>query len=203
MSTYANLVQDIKDWTENNGTDFADEIDRFIDNTELRLSKELIDCPALRRHATSSLTVNDPFINKPSGLNTTISLQILSSSVRSALEYRDIGFINEYWPNRSTTGTPKYFSNWDETFFIIAPTPGAALSVEINYRERFTTINSSNTTNWLTDNAYDVLLYGALIEAAVYNKDAAQQQVYQQRYAESLQATQAEIALKNKSSFTG
>ena len=180
MSTYANLVQDIKDWTENNGTDFANEIDRFIDNTELRLSKELIDCPALRRHATSSLTVNDPFINKPSGLNTTISLQILSSSVRSALEYRDIGFINEYWPNRSTTGTPKYFSNWDET-----------------------TINSSNTTNWLTDNAYDVLLYGALIEAAVYNKDAAQQQVYQQRYAESLQATQAEIALKNKSSFTG
>ena len=130
-------------------------------------------------------------------------MQILSSSVRSALEYRDIGFINEYWPNRSTTGTPKYFSNWDETFFIIAPTPGAALSVEINYRERFTTINSSNTTNWLTDNAYDVLLYGALIEAAVYNKDAAQQQVYQQRYAESLQATQAEIALKNKSSFTG
>ena len=77
MSTYANLVQDIKDWTENNGTDFADEIDRFIDNTELRLSKELIDCPALRRHATSSLTVNDPFINKPSGLNTTISLQIV------------------------------------------------------------------------------------------------------------------------------
>ena len=86
MSNYTTLVQDIKDFTENNGTDFADEIDRFIDNTELRLSKELIDCPALRRHATSSLTVSDPFVNKPSGLNTTISLQVLSSSVRSALE---------------------------------------------------------------------------------------------------------------------
>ena len=203
MSNYTNLVQDIKDFTENNGTDFANEINRFIANVELRLSKELINCPALNKHVTSTLTASDPFINKPSGLISTISLQVLSSSTRAPLEYRDIGFINEYWPNRSTTGTPKYFSNWDETFFILAPTPSAALSIEINYRERFTAISGSNATNWLTDNAYDALLYGALIEAAVYSKDAAQQQVYSQRYVEAVQAAQAEIALKNKSSFTG
>lgn len=203
MSNYATLVQDIKDWTENNGTDFANEIDRFIDNTELRLSKELINCPALARHATSTLTDGDPFINKPSGLVSTISLQVLSSSARKPLEYRDVGFINEYWPTRSSTGVPRFFSNWDETFYIIAPTPSSALTVEINYRERFTAITSSNTTNWLTDNAYDTLLYGALIEAAIYNKDAAQQQVYTGRYTEALQAAKNEIALKNKSSFTG
>jgi len=42
-----------------------------------------------------------------------------------------------------------------------------------------------------------------LIEASIYNKDAAQQQVYTGRYTEALQAAKNEIALKNKSSFTG
>lgn len=203
MSNYTNLVQDIKDFTENNGTDFANEINRFIANVELRLSKELINCPALNKHVTSSLTASDPFINKPSGLISTISLQILSSSTRAPLEYRDIGFINEYWPTRTTTGTPKFFANWDETYYIVAPTPSTTFSVELNYRERFDNIGSSTATNWLTDNAYDLLLYGCLIEASVYNKDAAQQQVYTGRYTESLQNTKNEIALKNKSSFTG
>ena len=43
MSNYTNLVQDIKDFTENNGTDFANEINRFIANVELRLSKERLN----------------------------------------------------------------------------------------------------------------------------------------------------------------
>ena len=64
MSNYTNLVQDIKDFTENNGTDFANEINRFIANVELRLSKELINCPALNKHVTSSLTASDPFIKR-------------------------------------------------------------------------------------------------------------------------------------------
>ena len=54
----------------------------------------------------------------------------------------------------------------------------------------------------MTDNAYDALLYGALIEAAVYNKNPAQQQVYQQRYQEAIASVNAELVLKRGDNFT-
>ena len=38
--------------------------------------------------------------------------------------------MEEYTGNRTTTGTPKYYSNWDETKMLISPTPNAALNIE-------------------------------------------------------------------------
>ena len=204
MTTFTILKQDLIDLTENNSSAFATESLQFIATTELRLSRELKNCPALNRHATSTLTINDPYITKPSDFVTMISFQVLSSAAaRTALEYRDVSYINEYWPTRTSTSTPKYYGDWDENFFLIAPTPSAALSIEMNYRKRFAALNDSTATNWLTDNAYDALLYGALVEASVYNKNPTQQQIYQQRYVEAVQTINEELKLKRKDGFTG
>ena len=203
MTTFTILKQDLIDLTEDNSSAFATESLQFIATTELRLSRELKNCPALYKHATSTLTINDPYITKPSDFISMISFQVLSAaSTRNPLEYRDISYINEYWPTRSTTGTPKYYGDWDDDFFLIAPTPSAALSIEMNYRKRFAALNGSTATNWLTDNAYDALLYGALIEASVYNKNSTQLQVYQQRYKEAVETVNAELQLKRGDHFT-
>ena len=85
---------------------------------------------------------------------------------------------------------------------MIAPTPSAALNLELNYRSRFDALSNDTATNWLTDNAYDALLYGALIEAAIYNKNPQQQQIYQQRYVDAVQSVNAELALKRGDNFT-
>ena len=52
--TYAILVQDIKDLTENNSSDFATQADEFIETTEIRLSREIVNCPELFKHQTST-----------------------------------------------------------------------------------------------------------------------------------------------------
>ena len=39
--TYSSLKSDIQLWAENNGTDFASQLDTFIDNTEFRLSRDI------------------------------------------------------------------------------------------------------------------------------------------------------------------
>ncbi len=203
MTTFTILKQDLIDLTEDNSSAFATESLQFIATTELRLSRELQNCPALQKHVTSSLTINDPFVTKPSDYVSSISFQVLSSAAaRNPLEYRDVSYINEYWPTRTSTSTPKYYADWDDGFFLIAPTPSAALNLELNYRARFNALSNDTATNWLTDNAYDALLYGSLIEAAIYNKNPQQQQVYQQRYVEAVQSVNAELALKRGDNFT-
>ena len=203
MTTFTILKQDLIDLTEDNSSEFATESLQFIATTQLRLSRELQNCPALQKHVTSTLTVSDPFVTKPSDYVSSISFQVLSSAAaRNPLEYRDVSYINEYWPTRTSTSTPKYYADWDDGFFLIAPTPSAALNLELNYRARFDALSNDTATNWLTDNAYDALLYGALIEAAVYNKNPAQQQVYQQRYQEAIASVNDELVLKRGDNFT-
>ena len=58
---YSTLVQNIKDFMEDDGTEFSNEVDTFIDLTELKLSREL-KIPAFRRRQTSSLSTGDPFL---------------------------------------------------------------------------------------------------------------------------------------------
>ena len=194
MTTYAILKADLIDLTENNSSDFATESDQFIDTVELRLSRELRNCPELYKHQTSTLTISDPFITKPTDLITMISFNLLSSaSKRTAIEYRDVSFINEYWPTRTSTGSPKFYADWNEDVFIVAPTPSAALTIEINYRKRFTALSGSSTTSWLTEHAYDLLLYGCLIEAAIYDKNPQMMQMYEKRYQEALATVNAEL----------
>tara|TARA_R100001480_G_scaffold37826_1_gene50638 strand:- start:182 stop:802 length:621 start_codon:yes stop_codon:yes gene_type:complete len=201
--TYAILVQDIKDLTENNSSDFATQADEFIETTEIRLSREIKNCPELFKHQTSTLTISDPFITKPSDLISMISFQVLSSAAaRTGLEYRDVSFINEYWPTRTSTGTPKYYADWDDDYLIVAPTPSAALTIEMNYRKRFDAISGSSTTSWLTANAYDALLYGSLIEAAIYDKNPQMMQVYEKRYTEALASINNELAVRRTDGFT-
>jgi hypothetical protein len=152
MTSFNQLKQDLIDLTENNSSDFSSESPQFIDTAERRLARELINVPELYKHQNATLTIGDAFVTKPTDLITIISFQVLSSaSARTALEYRDVGYINEYWPTRTSTSTPKYYADWDNDFYIIAPTPSAALTVEINYRTRFSSLSGSNTTNWLTD----------------------------------------------------
>jgi hypothetical protein len=203
MTSFNQLKQDLIDLTENNSSGFASESPQFIDTAERRLGRELDNVPELYKHQNATLTIGDAFVTKPTDLITIISFQVLSSaSARTALEYRDIGYINEYWPTRTSTSTPKYYADWDNDFYIIAPTPSAALTVEINYRTRFSSLSGSNTTNWLTDNAYDALLYGSLIEAAVYDKNPQMLQLYEKRYQEAVATVNKELALRRTNSFT-
>ena len=54
MTTFTILKQDLIDLTEDNSSAFATESLQFIATTELRLSRELENCPGLQKHVTSA-----------------------------------------------------------------------------------------------------------------------------------------------------
>ena len=193
---YTNLVRDVKRFMEDDGTEFSDAIDTFIDITELKLSREL-RIPAFRRRATSALTANDPFISMPSDMVSLENLHLIESNSRTLLQLRSDEFMVEYWPDRTATGSPRYYSYFDDDTMYVAPTPASNISVEISYRRRLPALSSSNLTNWLTDNASDALLYGCLVEAAAFNRNYALQERYMAMYQKAVQDIAQEQQVRN------
>ena len=113
----------------------------------------------------------------------------MSNNDYEFLEFKDVSFIQSYTPNPATTGLPKYYSVFDSSNFILAPTPNANLSVEIHYfyRPASITAGADSGTTWLSENAELSLLYGALIEAYVFMKGEQDvMAMYDKRYQESL-----------------
>ena len=180
--TYSTLTQDLKDWMENDGTEFSNETDNFIGLAEQRIVRD-IDPQAFTTSAYSSFNVNDRFITKPTdALIIRHILYLDSDSKRNFLEKKTDEFIYDYWPTSATTGTPKYWTDYNDTDLLVAPTPSAALTIEMSYVQRLDTLSSSNTTNWLTINAQELLLFGSLMEACTFTKSREDLQIYSQRY---------------------
>ena len=200
MTTYAELTQQILDYTETS-TDVlsSTRTDDFIEHTENRILREA-DIDAFKSHQYSALTSSNPFLSLPgaSGIGATPTTLATIRTVhiypasgtatRDFLEQRDVSFMNEYWPVRATTGTPKYWSWWDEDTIYVAPTPDAAYNVEIGITRLPTRLSSSNTTSWLGNNAPIALLYGCLAEAFKFLKGPAEMlQLYEQSYQRAIQ----------------
>lgn len=195
MTTYAELVQNIKDFMEDDGTEFSNEIDKFIDLAELRISRDIIT-PEFKRKVTSSFSANDPFLTMPTDLVTLEHLQVINSNVRTLLLLKSDEFITEYWPNRTSTGVPKYYTYFDTSTIYVAPTPSSNLSLELSYKRRLPALSSSNTSNWTSINAADALLYACLIEASAFNRNYNLQDRYTAMYQQAVKAINNEQSNK-------
>jgi len=198
MTTYAELTTQILNYTETSTDVLTSTItDDFIEHTENRILREA-DLDVFKSHQSSTLTADNSFLSLPGGslasptsLATIRTVHIYPASgtaTRTFLEQRDVSFMNEYWPTRTSTGTPKYWSWWDEDTIYLAPTPDAAYNVEIGITRLPTRLSSSNTTSWLGNNASMALLYGCLSEAFKFLKGPAEiLQLYEQSYQRSMQ----------------
>jgi len=197
MTTYAELTTQILNYTEVSTDVLTSTItDDFIEHTENRLLRDL-DLDAFKSHQNSTLTADSPFLSLPGGTTPeptslatirTVMIYASTSSARDFLEQRDVSFMNEYWPIRTSTGTPKYWAWWDENTIYLAPTPDSAYNVELGITRLPTRLSSSNTTSWLGNNAPVALLYGCLAEAFKFLKGPAEMlQLYEQSYQRAIQ----------------
>jgi hypothetical protein len=199
MTTYSELVTQIRDYTETTSDVLSDTIvNDFIEHAEKRIFRD-VDLDVFRSYQFATLTVGNPFVSLP-GANTdniafVRSAQIYTSAspTRDYLEQKDISFMNEYWPNRDTTGKPKYYANWDQDTLYLAPTPNSAYNIELALNKQPTGLSSSNTTTWVSTNAPKVILYAALCEAFRFLKGPDNMlQYYEQGYQQALQGLQIE-----------
>ena len=186
--TYAELVTAIRSYTEVDSNVFSSTVvDTFITLAENRILRD-IDLDNFKKDATATTTSGNRFIATPSDLLTQRQVFITVSGEQIPLELRDVSFMKEYWPDYTDTGTPKYYSIYNDNTIYLAPTPDAAYSIQLSYIYRPTQLSSSNTETWVSKHAPEALLYACLIQAYSFTKGPLEMlQFYEQSYQQALQ----------------
>jgi len=182
--TYSTLTTAIQNYTEvGTGVLSSTITDQFIDNSELRIQRE-IPIDADRKEMLGNLTASKDNVYAPAGTLFVRGLQVYTSTTaatgaNSWLEKKDISFLREYDAAETTTGTPKYYAMsggaegsgaTSSGRVTIVPTPSSAFMYKIHYNARPTGLSSANTTTYLSLNFGNGLLYACLVEAFSYLK---------------------------------
>jgi hypothetical protein len=183
---YSTLVALLQDYTQNSSTEFVAAIPDIVKLAEDRIYQS-VQIPALKRNATSNFGVNSKYLATPNDFLAAYSMAVKSASgVYFYMLEKEVGYINEVFPNPTATGVPRYYALFNESAFIVAPTPNANFEVELHYFYEPPSIVDTGSS-WLGDNTQSVLFYGALCEAYTYMKGEADlTALYRQRYDEAL-----------------
>jgi hypothetical protein len=207
---YTTLFQTIKNYCENEfpSTTFtgADgtttvvtvsntQVNTFITQAETRIYNS-INIPTLRKNVTGILTSGNQYLSLPTDWLSAYSVAIYTADYATPFTYllnKDVNFIREAYPNPTVTGTPKYYSLFGTQYgnvnllsCLLGPTPDAYYQVEMHYFYYPPSIVTAGTS-WVGNNYDPILLYGALMEAAVYMKAEADIiSLYAGKYQEAL-----------------
>ena len=189
---YGELQTQIRNYTEVDSNGLTDStLDQITKNTENRIYREL-QIDAFRAYATAAMTSGNRYVSTPTNLRNIRYVQITdSNNEQTFLEQKDTSFMAEYDPTPSTTyGTPKYYANWDNDTWVVAPTPADNFNVTIAYYVQPATITSTTSaTTYVSTFAEDMLLYGCLAETYKYLKGPPDMiQLYEQSYQTAKQS---------------
>jgi len=169
LSTFTELKDAIADWLDR--SDLTARIPDFITLAEARLNRDLRIRP-MEVRSTMETTSGQQYFNLPGGYIQMRNIQ-LNTNPTAPLEYITPEMLDRLYGS-STTGKPRAYSLIGDEIQL-APIPDSDYTVEMAFYEKFTALGDGTsgtvTTNWLTTNAPDVLLYGALLEAEPFIKN--------------------------------
>ena len=188
--TLANLQSDIKSYTEVGDNVFTNSIlNNIIVNAENKIYRE-VDTDSDRFYATSSLIIGNKFVTIPADLRFIRYVQLKDSEGNQFyLEQRDTSFMAEYYstPDTQAVDIPKYYANWDEDYWVVAPTPDKTYDITLAYNKEPESITSATGGTFLSNKYQDVLLYACLVNAYGYLKGPQDMlQYYQGAYEKAL-----------------
>ncbi len=185
-----------QDWTDSAATGTTtmtgtEQINTFIKQAEQRIFNS-VQLPVERKNVTGLLTTGNKYLNVPTDWLSTFSLAVIhpTTQEQTYLLNKDVEFIRECYPPPDTLATPTHYAIFDNTTFILGPTPDAGYNMELHYYAYPTSIvDAVGGTSWLGTNFDSVLLYGSLLEAYTFMKGEMDViQNYTMRYNEALAA---------------
>ena len=197
--TLDNLRTDIRNYTEVSDTVLSDSVlATMIKNAENKITRA-IDTDQNVFYATSNAIVGNRYVTIPDNLRAIRYVQFKDQAGNQYyLEQRDTSFIAEYYstPGTSAVDIPKYYANWDEEFWVLAPTPDKTYEITLAYDKEPDSITDTTsspapatTGTYLSNKYQDLLLYACLVNAFGYLKGPQDMlQYYQAQYNEALES---------------
>ncbi len=111
-----------------------------------------------------------------------------TSETRKTLLSREYGYLSMFWPDRTVEGTPTFYADHGEHHWLLCATPDAAYPAEVKDFAQPMLLGETNETNWLTDEAPNLLQSRAMLELAIFSKNAADVQKWMGVYQQDLGA---------------
>ena len=196
---YAELSAAIQNYSESDEQLFVDNIPTFVKLAEQKIYNST-QIAYLRRNVVGVTTTNNKYVATPQDFLSVYSVAVVDPSGEYIyLLDKDVNFIRQAYPAPTDTGIPKYYAifgptttNTDpaeltnELSLILGPTPNGSYTVELHYFFYPESIVTAGTT-WLGDNFDSVLLYGAMREASIFQRQEADVVAnYESKYNEAM-----------------
>ena len=166
----ANLQTDIRNYTEVSGTSTGgvlsdDVLARLIKNAEHTIFRA-VDVDDERFYSTSNCIIGNRYVSVPANCRVIRYVQLLndnvSPNIQVFLEQRDTSFMAEYYntPSTASTSLPKYWANWDEEYWVVAPTPDTAYEITMAFNKEPVSLTDAtkSTSGTYISNKYPDLL---------------------------------------------
>lgn len=163
IASYSELKTAVGRWLKR--SDLTDYLGDFVTLGESRIYRDLRIRPM---ETALSTAISSGVVAVPSGYLDMKHAYINGTPVQK-MQRKDPEWIYQNYPTRSSDGKPLFFAREGENF-IFGPYPDSAYTVKGIYYKRLDALSDSNTTNWFTSNAPDLLLYASLCEAEPFVK---------------------------------
>jgi len=173
ITDYASLqVAIIEYLARDQDTTLIARIPSFIQLAEAKFNRLLF----VRQMESRATALTDPlssepeFISLPADFQSMRRVRLSSVTGKPCLEFMSGTQMDEYRLGISNVAAqPRYFTVFGNEIEL-APTPDAAYTVEMVYRQVIPPLGSAGA-NWLLTLAPDLYLYGALMETAPYLRE--------------------------------
>lgn len=188
LDTYTGIKDAVADWLDR--SDLATRIPDFISLAEARINRDLRIRP-MEVRSTMTTTAGKRYFNLPGGYIQMRNIQLNTDTIKS-LEYITPEMLDRLYGG-SSAGLPRAYTLIGDEIQL-APVPDSAYTLEMAFYEKFTPLGDGTsgtiTSNWLTKNAPDILLYGALLEAEPFIKNDERIAVWLNAYKEAVDKIQ-------------
>lgn len=161
LTTYAELQTVIADYLDR--TDLTDRIKDFITASEAEMQRRL---QHWRMEARTTISADAQFEDVPADFLAPIRLSLDVSGYRKPLQLSSVDGLQDLrGTNNNSADYPTHYAVVGDQFEFW-PTPSAATTVDVYYRQEIPALSDANTSNWLLALAPDAYLYGALKHSA-------------------------------------
>ena len=162
----------------------------FVVDAQKTLEREG-DFPFMEARTTGTISANAYTLSLPTrfkAIKKDCFLVTDTAGALNPLEQLSVGEAYRKYPFTSDNeAMPKVVAIQESTSqFLIRPTADVAYAYELQYYQYLATLSADGDTNWWTDNAWQLLLYGAMLQATAYLGDSEEYLIYEKLYLEEL-----------------
>ena len=204
--SYDTLVTQIRNYTETDSNVLTTDIlENIILNAQYRIMRD-VPIDADRKEQLANFVAGQETINAPAGCLFIRAIQVYDTAgsettgANRYLEKKDITYLQEYQDVTGTSaaqGQPKYYAMFggatgdgatNSGRIIVAPVPNTTYRYKVHFNKMPATLESSNTTNYISLNFPNGLLYCCLSEAYGFLKGPIDMlTLYENKYKQEVQ----------------